>query len=617
MTRRSESKTTQLSGPVPPLEGSLPATDPRDTLPHLLRSALVPPFSPLRQTLSETELHFMRAFYAPTVPDLSDTRRSQFQHRANATSSLFENVKHQGLSRSDVRLALERCRYIPFLDEVNAWIRSGGQSHPVKTPEPIEFDIRGRAYAKEAFRPLAHELRIPFHMFERGTIEPLYIPRVGFAIRVRVDGKPWTFLTALANGSMLAETSDNPQELARGLASQNRQLVNILERQAPVHLEKAFKSRPVTNAGSKRVSLFLRGEESSPTNYVYLPPSITETHLVPRVDWEALAQGEKRIFLVSAKSKKHIGTVTIPSGPNPIPAVSWGKEVTASPFKRFKPLGAFLRGASDALPQPVDIEIHRSRKTPGYTQQRVLLGKQMSVPAWYPLRTISVHPGIAPDGARFLGLYPPGVSPATNPPLHAFILEEKRVHLKPIQVASVWPGLQKRSEELRALLKTVASSNSMASRDAWLSIHHLAEAEPLVVSTLLLGKESEFSIHNDKSLERIPGWQSFTSILEAKLLEGQAGSVPFVASILAQAWSTQGQERRWAESGLSDVSFAKPSDPLSHIARLATVAPETLERSLDHLRGSHAEHVRNLVGKDSLQRLLPRLARVAAERPRD
>jgi hypothetical protein len=559
----------------------------------------------------------MRSFYGPTVPDLSDGRRTQFQHRANATSQLFEALQSKGYTRGDVRLALEKSRYAPFLSEVHAWIRSGRETAVEKAPDPIVFDIRHRAYAKDAFQHLAHELRIPHHLCESGRIEPIFLPTAGFVMRIHAGGQQWTFLTALPNGTLLASPSGDAQELARGLSSPNRQLVNILELQSPAHLEKALAKRPVSEVGSKRVSLFLRNDESSPKSYVYLPPSIADSHLVPRVDWEGLMAGRKRLFLMSADSKKIVATVDIPPGAAPVPKVSLAREVAASPFKRFKPLGAFLRGSSPTIPEPIEIEINRTPKTPGYTQQRILLGKQMSVPAWYPLRTITVQPGIAPDGTRFLGLYPPGVSPATNPPLRAFTLETSRVHLKPINVDTVWPGLAERAEELRTLVKDVASKNGGRSREAWLAIHELAQAEPLLVSTLLLAKESKFSICDESALAEIPGWEVFKSELQFSLLRQQARSVPHVAHVLAKAHGMPTAERIRALSRLEDVSYSKPKDALSHLTRLATVTPDALEESLSHLRTSHEPAVRDLVGTAPLHQLLQHLARLERSRPKD
>lgn len=617
MLRRSDPKALPSPTSCPLADGHLPAAESRDTLPLLVRSAFTPPLSELSQHLSNTEQHFMRTFYGPTVPDLSDGRRTQFQHRANATSQLFEALRSRGYTRDDVRFALEKSRYAPFLSEVQAWIRSGGETAVGNAPQPIVFDIRHRAYAKDAFQHLARELRIPHYLWDNGTIEPIFHPKSGFAMRIHADGQRWTFLTALANGTLLAPPSGDAQELARGLSSPNRQLVNILELQSPVHLEKAVAKRPVSEVGSKRVSLFLRNDESSPTNYVYLPPSLADSHLVPRVDWEGLMAGRKRLFLISADSKKIVATVDIPPGAAPVSKVSLAREVAASPFKRFKPLGAFLRGRSAEIPKPVEIEIHRSPKTAAYTQQRILLGKQMSVPAWYPLRTMTVQPGIAPDGTRFLGLYPPGVSPATNPPLRAFTLETSRVHLKPISVDTVWPGLAERAEELRTLVKDVASKNGGRSREAWLAIHELGRREPLLISTLLLAKESPFSICDESALAEIPGWEIFKSELECSLLREQARSVPHVARLLARAHGPQTAERSRALSRLDDISFAKPKDALSHLTRLATVTPDALEESLNHLRNSHDPAVLDLVGAGSLHKILQHLVHLEKLRAKE
>ena len=613
-----QTSTSNVSASHPSQEGLSPAVDPRETLPRIVRSALLDPSSELQRHLSATELHFMRSFYIPTVPDLSDGRRSQYQHRANATSTLFEHLKDRGVSRADLRCGLEQVRYLPFVDECKAWMRSGSQPTAASTPHPIAFDVRNRAYAKDAFQWLAQELRIPHYLFEHGKIEPIALPKAGFGMRIHSNGDRWTFLMALANGTMLEAPSEDSQEIARGLSSPNRQLLNILELQAPAHLEKALAPRPVIDAGSKRVSLFVRNDDASPTSYIYLPPSITESHLVPRIDWHALGNGTKRIVLLSADSKKQIATVTIPSGDNPTPALSLGREVVASPFTRFKPLARFLRADTSVIPQSVEIEVHRSTKTPAHTQQRILLGKQMSVPAWYPLRTITVHPSVAPNGTRFLALYPPGVSPKTNPPLRAFILEEARTHLKPIEVAAVWPGLKKRAEEINSLVRDVVRSNSETSRDAWLAINEIRKTEPLVTSTLLISNESPFSLYDEESLGRLKelaGWIAFRSGLETALLEDQARSTPYVAHLLAHAHGVRNVTTIASLAQLKDVSFSVPRDPLSRLIRLATVAPTTFEDSIRRLRDSHTQTIRELAGTGSVRQLLYELERLKRSRP--
>jgi hypothetical protein len=549
----------------------------------------------------------MRSFYVPTVPDLSDSRRSQFQHRANATSALYQAVKDRGVSRGDVRLGLEQIRYLPFLHEVETWIRSGAQSNLTSTPTPIPFDVRNRAYAKEAFQKLAHDLRIPYYLFDHGIIEPVFVPHTGFAIRVHTEKERWTFLTALSNGRLLAPPCGDSQTLARGLSSSNRQLWNIFELQAPVHLEKALAPRPVVDAGTKRISIFVRNNALLPSSYIYLPPSVNERHLAPKVDWEALVAGQKKFLLLSAHTKKLMATVTIPSLPNSAPLVSWAKDLPPSPFKRFKPLAAYLHGKTSTPPKPIEIEVYRMKKTEAHTQQRILFGKQMTVPAWYPLPSMTIHPSSASHGTRYLGLYPPGVCPSTNPPLRAFTLERSRVHWKPADVDTLWTGLREHASELRALIVNVLNSKPALSRDAWLAIQELTEAKPILTSALLLANQSPFSLHEEKNLkqlEQLPGWEVFRSGLEARLLESQARSVPFVAQLLMKARGFRPFGRLSALSHLVDVSFAEPSNPTVLLTRLAVKAHEALELSINLIRGSHVEAIRGLAGTGPLNEFL-------------
>jgi hypothetical protein len=547
----------------------------------------------------------------PTVPDLSDKRRTQFQHRANATSALFEAVKDRGFSRDDVRLSLEQIRYISFRHEVELWIRSGSESSMTGTPKRVAFDVRNRAFAKDAFQLLARELRIPHHLFDHGTLEPVFVPNMGFAVRVHAAPHTWTFLIALPDGSMLAPPSEDSQEVARGLASSNRQLWNILDRQGPVHLEKALEPRRIDYVGSKRVCLFLRNHTSSPSGYLYLPPSVDDCHLTPKIDCEALTAGQNKILLYGDTTKRLIATVTIPSKPDPVPLITWAKDVAPSPFKRFKTLAGYLRGKTSVLPASIDIEVYRQKKSEAHTQQRVLLGKQMSVPAWYPLNSLIVHASSSADGTRYLGLYPPGVSPLTNQPLRAFTLEDSRVHLKPADIKTVWPGLQERSNEVRALLEEVASPKAAKSRDAWLAIQELALEHPVLVSTLLLAQQSPYALHKErclKNLADLPGWHVFRSSLETQLLEPQASSVPFVAHLLARAKGLRPFGRLGVLSYLEDVSFAQPSNPINLLTRLAITVPHALERSIHLLRTSHVEAIRELAGTGSVSELLRTLS---------
>jgi hypothetical protein len=241
----------------------------------------------------------------------------------------------------------------------------------------------------------------------------------------------------------------------------------------------------------------------------------------------------------------------------------------------------------------------------------------MAVPARYPLKTIVVQPASSPDGTRFLGLYPPGVDPATNPPLRAFTLEATRVHLKPIAVETVWPGLKEQADHVRELLKVVAHGDVARSREAWTTINRLAQKDPVLMSTLLIAHQSPFSVHKESSLNKIQGWPPLRSIIEERLVQEQARSVPYVAHLVALSVGMPRAQIMASLSHLSDLSFPIPKDPLTQLTRLVTMAPEALEGSLNHLRTSHSPALQALVGDESAPMMIHRLSRIKIERERD
>lgn len=587
----------------------------------------------------------MKVFYLPSVPDKSDSRRSQFQHRANACSQLFEALKPAGHSRSDIRIALEHIRYLSFIESTNNWIAAGASPAPQKTPPPLTFDVRSRAYAKEAFRGLLRHLRIPHIIPEHGTITPYLSPTLGFAFKVTSQGKTQTFLAALPNGQLLAPMTSDPVVLSRGLCSPNRQLLNILKAQAPACLEVALTPRPVDYVGSKRISLFCRNDETSPPNYLYLPPSIDEKALIPRVDGHAILRGEQRIQLVGTSSKKVVAVVSLLPGEPPTTRVRLAKHVAPSPFTRFKPLAAYLRGASDVDPSPITIALNRQEKTPAYTQQRVLLGRQMTAPAWYPLRDLDVRTVTSSDGKRHVGLFPVGVSPLTNPPMKAFTLTSSEVAWRPMPVSEVWneavkkADTLKRADELSTLLRGLLGSNSTLSRDAWVTLNELAESDPLVTSLLLfsdswsslyslssmrsslIGVPRLFEEDSDgnkaiaplrslvaKAESELAGWEHFRRKLDSELLVHQAQSVPLVARLLATLRGEPSAPVTAALMSLSDRSWITVDAPATLLKRLSTDAPLQLESTLRHIKNSPFKPLAALVTEGDGRALLEYLS---------
>ena len=111
-TLQTQSDSNPLSVPRSEVGVRLSA---QNRLPHLLKEALTEEASPLRAQLSPTQIHFLRAMYLPQVPDESDGRGSQFQHRANGCSLLFDALRDRGYTREDIKAGLEKIRYLDFI----------------------------------------------------------------------------------------------------------------------------------------------------------------------------------------------------------------------------------------------------------------------------------------------------------------------------------------------------------------------------------------------------------------------------------------------------------------------------------------------------------------------
>ena len=119
--------------------------------PRLLAEALQDPLSKLGKQLSVSQRILLREFY---LPDGTRTRfkpGSRVQILANGRTALLSKLRRQGISRQDLRLGLERVRYLSFSDAVEGWITSAERSLKIPPPPAISFDIGERAYAKPAF----------------------------------------------------------------------------------------------------------------------------------------------------------------------------------------------------------------------------------------------------------------------------------------------------------------------------------------------------------------------------------------------------------------------------------------------------------------------------------
>jgi hypothetical protein len=554
----------------------------------------------------------MRAFYLPSVPDTSDSRYSQYQHRANAGTKLYEALKAQGHARSDIRIALEHIRYLDFTEQTDSWIAAGASPRPANAPQPIHFDVRSRAHAKEAFRVLLHRLRVPHTLADHGTITPIFSNNLGFSFRLTSEGASKTFLAALLDGRLLAEIPSDPSVVARSLYSPNRQLHNMLSLQAPVYLELALQPRPITDVGSKRLSLFCRNDDSSPPNYIYLPPSIQEPFLVPRIDGAALLRGDRSIQLINPSSKQVVAVVPPTLGDSPSAKIHFASNVTPSPFARFKPFASYLRGKSNEEPPPLTIAINRLEKSHAYTQQRVILGNQMSVPAWYPLGKLEVHALTTQNGQRYVGLYAPGVSPTVNPPLNAFTLDPSHAAWHPTPIDELWAFPSKTTETLARTLKEVLSANVSISRNSWLNLHTIAQQSPLITYSLLFSKTNPLCIYKEPSVKKameLPGWSGFEANLEAALLAQQAQSVPFVAYLLAKSRQERDPTVLRALQLFVDRSWPSIDDPVLHLTRLATRAPTQLATAVAHIHGSPRAPFAALAGSSDVRAVLLSLPR--------
>ena len=612
-TSQTQSDSTPLSVPRSEVGGRLSA---QNRLPHLLKEALTDEVSPLRAQLSPTQIHFLRAMYLPQVPDVSDGRGSQFQHRANGCSLLFNALRDRGYTREDIKAGLEKIRYLDFIERADRWIDDGGESPTSPMPGDFTFDVRSRAHAKSAFEGFARHLRIPPNFFDHGTITPFFRPSLGFGFRVSQGGEVHSFLCASLDGVRLAPINEDTQALARGMASESRHLMNLLQRRAPVDLNLAFAPRPITYAGTLRIALFPKNDPRCPPAYVYLPPSVRESALVPNVDGQALMRGERVVELRGKESKKLVATVTLHAETVTLATLKLAPDVSASLYTRFRPVSLYLRGLIQEPPDPIRTDINR-REIGNGVNQRVLLGCQMVVPAWYPFRTITVHPIVSPTGSRHVGLYPLGVSPVSTPPLKAFMLDEAKTEWHPIEVTAAWNGPNAERDRLFKLIERVTGSNATVSRDAWVEFHEWVKNDPVLLHSLLCVRENPVSLRNVpgvKKLFELPGWESYEARIRRAVCAYQASSVPFVANLLLEAGAPRSYKVEWLLKKMPDYATGPEAKPLDLLTRLAVTAPKELEATLAEIRSSPLTEFARLVGDyRSVSELIGGLSRVAPD----
>lgn len=586
-----KSDSTPLAVPPPVGAARLSA---REQLPHLLKEALTNSSSPLRQNLSPTQIHFLRAMYLPQIPDESDQRGTQFQHRANGCSLLFNALRDRGYTRDDIKSGLEKVRYLGFVEKIDRWINDGGSSPLSPMPGIFTFDVRNRAHAKDAFEDFARHLRIPPYLFDYGTITPFFRPSLGFGFRVEQGTESRSFLCALLDGVRLAPITGDAQALARGMDSENRHLMNLLQKQAPVDLSLAFTPRPITNVGTLRIALFPKDDKKCPPAYIYLPPSVKESAVVPHVDGAGLMRGERVIELRGRDSKKTIGAVTLHVEPAVSATLKLAPDVGGSLYTRFRPLSWYLRGLTHEPPAPITTEINR-RDLGSTVNQRVLLGHQMVVPAWYPFRTITVHPILSLTGSRHVGLYPPGVSPVSTPPIKAFTLDEAKTEWRPTDAHGAWSGPVAEQERLLKLISRVMASNATTSREAWVEFHQWVNNDPILLHSLLCVQK--YPVSSDvKKLFELPGWVSYDARIRRSVCSYQARSVPFIAGLLIDAGAPSTREVEALLHKMPDYSTGLETKPLELLTRLAVTVPDDLEATLEEIRCSYHKGVSRLVG---------------------
>lgn len=267
----------------------LPTTQQGDRLVLQLHRLLRGEDPGLAKSLTKAEIECLTDLYVPSVPVSSSAWVERAQHVANGCTKLYHALQPEGLTRNDFKRVLERVRYVEFLQAVDSWIDGETRTQP----RPLSFDVRARAHAKEAFATVLEHMRIPPHSIEVGTLTPLYLHNLGYAMRTTWNGATATFLIALPNGERLAPISADRAVMFRGLVSANRQLTNLLDKQAPVILERALEPRQVVDHGTLRVAMFCPAQGDGPYKYLYLPPTLPERQLLPVVDIESLQAGRK------------------------------------------------------------------------------------------------------------------------------------------------------------------------------------------------------------------------------------------------------------------------------------------------------------------------------------
>lgn len=276
----------------------------------------------------------------------------------------------------------------------------------------------------------------------------------------------------------------------------------------------------------------------------------------------------------------------------------------SSRIKRGGPFLDFGTGATDEIPAPLTMEVNRRAVSEKYTHLRVLLAGQMSAPAQYPLRQITVHALKNDADQPYIGLYAPGVSPVATPPMKAFIRDEKRDVWHPVDTEQVWRCDTDFQRRIKELARGVVEGTSQVSRDAWATLHRLSVHDPLKFQGLVLSDLSPHSIKTSPEvdgLRALPGWIPFVARVEDEIRELQARSIPYVALLLNLIFDKHDSSLDVALERLQDFTFSIPANPLSAITRLAVVAPDALQRSIDELRESPTESLAKLAaGKKSV-----------------
>jgi len=588
---RTEGGSPTLKLPTPPQE---------DRLVLQLHRLLWGEEPALAKSLTKAELECLQALYRQSIPVSSSAWMERAQHVANGCTKLYRALQPEGVSRSDFKRVLERVRYVDFLRAVDSWIDGESRSQP----PPLAFDVRGRAHAKDAFANVLDHVRIPSYSIEVGTLTPLYLHNLGFAARTTWNDATATFLIALPNGERLAPLSSDRATMFRGLVSANRQLTNLLTKQAPVILERALEPRPVVDHGTLRVAMFCPAQGDGPYKYLHLPATLTERQLLPVVDIESLQAGRKVFQLRGKLQGDTIASIELPIGANA------GKDpqiqifLPSSRIKRGGPFVDFATKATDGIPAPLTMEVNRRVVSENYSHLRVLLAGQMSAPAQYPLHHITVHALRSDDGDPYIGLYAPGVSPLATPPMKAFIRDEKRDAWHPVDTERFWRPDTDFQQRIRTLARDVVEGSSPVSRDAWAALHRLSVQDPVKFQGLVLSDLSPHSLKTSPEvagLRALPGWIPFVARVEDEIRERQARSVPYVALLLNLIFDRHDSSLDVALDRLQDFTFSVPANPLSAITRLAVVAPEALQQSIDELRESPTESLAKLAaGKKSV-----------------